>query len=137
LNAWQSGKIVPLIRMVKAWNREIGSRLEPLHIETMVCRYFDSMMKQIAPTETYAGLLAAFFAALPGYLSGHVMDLDFEQRVDTYLDEKRSRARREEMVEYARCAAELASAAHNELCREGDSLAVATWRQLFGRAFPA
>ncbi len=137
LNERQSGKIIPIIRMVKAWNREIGSPIEPLHIETMVYRHFTDSTRSAGFLETYPQLLSEFFGAMPAYLSGRVTEPDFEQQVDSYLDERWSEGRREEVVEHACFAAELATAAEHQLRTEGERLAIATWRQLFGRVFPA
>ncbi len=137
LNNRHNGLIAPVIRMVKAWNREADSLLEGFHIECLVYRHFSGAAYSRRWVNSFAQGLHEFFAALPSLLSARCAEPVYDEQVDRYLDSSHLRHGREQAVDMASDAAELAGGAHQQQEDGLERVAVATWRQLFGKGFPA
>lgn len=122
------GKWVPLVKMVKAWNRAAGSPIEPSFLaEVMAQGLVDG------PFTTYESEVRRFFAAaMDGIMSDWSDPAGFGPPVsDQMTPEKRKRA-----VEALR-KAETQAARASRLEREGkQGEALAMWREIFGRYFP-
>ena len=76
-----NGSFIPLIKMVKAWNRHQNNILRGFHIECLMQSHY----KKYAQDYTYHSTLKVFFNALGNYLSSPAYDPITGDRVDYYL----------------------------------------------------
>lgn len=123
---------VPLIKMVKGWNREVGWPIRSFHLECLIYNHYRSYTQAY----TYSSTLNAFFAKLPAYLRNASFDPITGERVDGYLDNAALVSDRSSAISKAVKAAALAREAHNDEERN-PSLAIRKWKSLFGEFFPA
>lgn len=65
INKNMNGSFKPLVKMVKAWNREVGKPLQGFHLECILYNRYSSYTQSY----TYSSMLCCFLEALPGYLS--------------------------------------------------------------------
>ena len=132
INKNMGGTFVPLIKMVKGWNRELPKPLRGFHIECMMVDHYKTYTKPY----TYDSTLNVFFSNLPGYLSGASYDPVNGDRVDLYLDNGGLGYDRKRLVKQAQDAANLASEAFSD-GESYPSVAIGEWKELFGEFFPA
>lgn len=132
VNGRMENSFIPLIKMVKGWNRHVGWPLRSFHLECLLynqcCSYTQGY--------TYSSMLKSFFDNLPGYLSSACTDPIAGDRVDTYLDNLAVETRRQIALRWARKAADTASKAfgYEESYPE---LSIKTWKLLLGEFFPS
>jgi hypothetical protein len=123
------GKWVPLVKMIKRWNRSAGGPIKPSFlIEVMAHDLVD------APFTTYPGEVQAFFAAVPAVLSGPWPD---PAGLGPPVSDQMTPELVTKAISALRQAEKKASLAmHRE--REGkQGEALALWREIMGRYFPA
>lgn len=130
LNTTMSSMFIPMVKMVKGWNRNAGWPIRSFHLECMMLRWFTSNPS----VSSYPSTLVRFFQALPILLGQESTDPVMGDRVDSYLDEGYP-SRRQEAITKATNAAALAKSA------EGMSYyaayAIPEWKRLFGEFFPS
>lgn len=135
-------KFVPLLKMMKAWNRANGGFICSFHLETMLYRHFHGVSGSFERVAAwfhdyhYSWLLKNFLGELPYYLKNACYDPIREDRLDTYLDNDARPSNRQR----ARQIAEHAAAASREAYRlqgKSPSAALTAWRALLGDQFPA
>ncbi|GIW04295.1 MAG: hypothetical protein KatS3mg059_0915 [Thermomicrobiales bacterium] len=122
---------VPLIKMVKGWNRDECWPIRSFHLECLMLDYFRTYTKGYS----YPFMLRSFFEALPTYLRNAIYDPVMGDRVDTYLDNNASPTKRQIAIEKA----EAAAAAAKEAYEDQDkyiSVAINEWQKLLGEFFP-
>lgn len=131
INKSMNGSFIPLIKMVKGWNREVGWPIRSFHLECLMHNRYQSYTTGY----TYDSMLRFFFEALPDYLSTSCFDPVMGERVDTYLDNIATKTKRQIAIEKARKAA----AASKEAFENQDkypSIAIGKWKALLGEFFP-
>lgn len=132
INKRMNGTFVPLIKMIKAWNREIGRPLRGFHLECVLQQHYSGYNQGY----TYESMLPVFFRGLPGYLGSACYDPVTRDRVDGYLDADVWVNNRARAIKAAERASAEAAAAH-ELGARQPVTAIKAWKELFGEFFPA
>jgi hypothetical protein len=131
VNTNMGGTFVPLIKMVKAWNRNVGWPIRSFHLECLLYKHYATYTQ----TYTYPSTLTVFFGALAGYLGGSCFEPVKGDRVDTYLDNGATRSKRQIAVDKAKAAAVLAKEANEDEEKYSASVPIGEWRSLFGEEF--
>jgi hypothetical protein len=132
INKAMGRDFIPLVKMVKAWNRQEGKPLRGFHLECLLhARY-----KNYTTSYTYSSMLCRFFEALPGYVRAACYDPVTGDRVDGYLGPDSPGSDRQKVIAKAERAAHKALEALND---ENDypSVAIDEWKELLGEFFPA
>lgn len=132
INMKMDGAFVPLIKMVKGWNREAGWPISSFHLECLLYRHYSSYEKSF----TYNSMLKIFFEELPGYLRDAAYDPITGERVDGYLDNAAATTARQIAITKAKKAAAQAKEAYEDESKYL-SVAISEWKSLFGEFFPA
>ena len=131
LNRAMGGTFIPLIKMVKGWNRQSGWPISSFHLECLMYAH----CKGYAQAYTYPSLLKIFFEALPGLLGSTTLEPTRGERVDSYMDVG-SPTRRATAILKARLAARQAAAAYEHQTTHGPAVAMNEWQALLGDFFP-
>jgi hypothetical protein len=131
INKNMGGDFVPLIKMVKAWNRGFSKQLRSFHLECMMVNHY----KNYSESYTYDSMLSVFFSKLPGYLESATYDPVAGDRVDLYLGNESLGNKRADFVARAEKAATRAKEAYDDE-EEYPSVAIGEWKELFGEFFP-
>lgn len=132
VNKNMDGTFVPLIKMVKGWNRRSGWPIKSFHLECMLynhCRIYTQGY-------TYSSTLRVFLEALPGYLASQCFDPITGERVDTYLDGGGFITNRVRAITKANAAAAAAVQAHDGE-KWFERTAIGEWKALLGDFFPS
>ncbi|MFQ5850971.1 MAG: CBASS oligonucleotide cyclase [Candidatus Binatia bacterium] len=132
VNKTMESTFVPLIKMVKGWNREVGWPIRSFHLECLMYDRYETYTEGY----TYPSMLRWFFNALPGYLASTCYDPVMGDRVDTYLDNNAQKPRREIAIEKAQAAAKASREAY-EAQEKNPETAIKRWKNLMGEFFPA
>jgi hypothetical protein len=132
VNSDMGKSFVPLIKMVKGWNREVGGPISSFHLECMMYNRYSSYTQGY----TYPSMLKVFFENLPGYLSQPVYDPVMGDRVDTYLDNSALKTKRQIAIEKAQSASAAATEAFEDQERY-PAVAIDEWKALLGEFFPS
>jgi hypothetical protein len=131
VNTAMDEDFVPLIKMVKGWNRNVDWPIRSFHLECLMYNRYRTYDKSY----NYPSMLKVFFEAVPGYLGSACYDPVQGDRVDTYLDEGGRRTRRG-AISKARAAARAAAEAFEDQ-DQYPALAIREWKELLGEFFPA
>ena len=132
INKNMDGVFIPLIKMVKGWNRNYSKQLRGFHIECLMLKHY----KDYKQSYTYDSMLKVFFSKLPGYLKSACYDPITGDKVDLYLDNSGLGYKRETFVNRATKAAKDAKEAFED--RDAyPSIAIKEWKDLLGDFFPA
>jgi hypothetical protein len=121
------GKLIPLIKMIKAWNRCHGKKLRIFHLESLVLKVFAT-----SSIGDYWHAVRDFFEKSPGHLDdvqdpcGHAGNLGY------YLDF----ARKHVVVDYLTEAYDRALEAIALADFGKTEMAFGKWRAIFGDYFP-
>lgn len=132
INKNMDQEFVPLIKMIKGWNREFSKPLRGFHLECIMANHYNTYTQSY----TYDSMIKIFFSHLPTYLNEATYDPISGDRVDLYMDNNSLGNNREEFVNRAKKAAKLAE----EASADGDkypSVAIGEWKDLLGEFFPA
>lgn len=132
VNKNMGGSFVPLIKMVKGWNRNVGWPIRSFHLECMLYNHYWNYTQSY----TYNSTLNVFFSKLPGYLRTASYDPITGERVDTYLDNDALVTDRSKAIAKAEKAAKLATEAIGDEDKY-PIVAIGEWKDLFGEFFPA
>jgi hypothetical protein len=132
VNKRMDGYFIPLVKMVKAWNREVGKPLKGFHLECMMYERYKGYDKAY----TYNSMLPLLFEALPEYVAAACYDPVTGDRVDGYLGADAPGSDRRKAINKAEKAAECAREAFDD---EGKYpiTAIKEWKELLGEFFPA
>lgn len=132
INKTMNGSFIPLIKMVKAWNRANGSILNGYHIECMMYHRYSTYKEDY----TYDSMLKCFFSDLPSYLQSTCYDPTMYGEVDSYLgnylDDKRKSA-----IKKAEKAKEVSSQAYSKSENGYEESSIKLWKDLLGNYFPS
>lgn len=99
---------VPIIKMIKAWNRNNWSVLKGFHIECLLYDHY----KNYKQAYSYSSTLKIFFWWLKGKLISHFFDPIHLEIVDDYLDNVAIKTNREIAKEKANKAKEISEEAY-------------------------
>lgn len=130
-----SGLLIPLIKLVKDWNRSTGYLLEGLHIESMLMRRYNGTCRLGTLIGSLPVALCDFFLALPSLLETHIGDPVHNQRVDLYLDGTKNLRRRMAALDTATYASGYAGAAYESLYDHHDEDAMMHFGKLLNQEF--
>ncbi|GMU74251.1 MAG: hypothetical protein AMXMBFR44_4480 [Candidatus Campbellbacteria bacterium] len=132
INKRMDGTFIPLIKMVKAWNREYTNKLRGFHIECMMMAHYKNYDKSY----TYDSTLNVFFSNLPNYLNTASYDPITGDRVDLYLDNSSLGNDRQTFVKRAQNTAKKSKEAYED-GEKYPIVAVDEWKDILGEFFPA
>jgi len=132
INNNMGGDFVPLIKMIKGWNRELPKPLRSFHLECIMANRY----KNYTQGYTYDSMVKVFFGDLPNCLEAATYDPVSGDRVDWYLDNTSLGYSRESLVDKAKKAADHALEAFND-GEKYPSVAIKEWKTLLGTFFPA
>lgn len=132
VNKTMGGAFLPLIKMVKAWNRNVGWPIRSIHLESLMYNRY----KTYPQGYSYPSMLSAFFQALPSYLSTACYDPSMGDRLDGYLDSIAVKTGRQVAIEKAQAAAAAAKEAYEDQ-EHYPSVAINEWKSLMGEFFPS
>jgi hypothetical protein len=132
INKNMDGDFVPLIKMVKGWNREVGWPIRSFHLECLLYKHYTDYTQSYS----YNSMINVFFQNLPGYLRNAAHDPITGERVDGYLDNAAATTARQVAVAKATRAAAQAKEAYEDESKYL-SVAISEWKALFGEFFPA
>ena len=142
-NTRMAGTFVPLIKMVKGWNRAPGSPLRSFHLEVLLHSHYNGFFgwfrRETVKQEGYRYplMLRSFFGNLAGYLDTGSYDPMLHDRLDEYLDNDARVAKRHVAQEKAKAAHEAAKSACLAEHQHDVAQAITEWRGLMGKVFPA
>ncbi len=131
INKNMDDDFIPLIKMVKAWNRKYKKRLRGFHLECMMVSHY----RNYSESYTYDSMLNIFFSKLPGYLNSAAYDPITGDRVDLYLGNEFLGNKRTDFVARAERAAVQVQEAYDGQ-EEYTPVAIGEWKELFGEFFP-
>jgi hypothetical protein len=132
VNKTMDGKFIPLVKMVKGWNRDQGWPIKSFHLECLMYDRYKSYTKGF----NYPSMLKVFFESLPARLALPVYEPVRFDRVDGYMDEG-SPTRRATAIRKARAAARDSAEAFEDQEKYAPSVAIGEWKALLGEFFPA
>jgi hypothetical protein len=132
INKNMDGDFIPLIKMVKGWNRNYTKQLRGFHIECLMLKHYKNYDKSY----TFDSMLNVFFSKLPSYLKSPSYDPITSDRVDLYLDNSGLGYKRENFINRAK----KISIETEEAFEDRDKypiLAIKKWKEILGEFFPA
>lgn len=134
INKAMDGDFIPLIKMIKGWNREYLKSLRGFHIECMMIDHY----KSYTQSYTYDSMIKVFFSKLPEYLNNPSYDPITGDQVDLYLDNSSLGNDRSVFVSRAKKAYAKALEAYDDTSKYSDtiSIAIEEWKSLMGEFFP-
>lgn len=132
VNKAMSNCFVPLIKMIKSWNRNEGWALRSFHLECLLYNHF----KNYTVSYTYPYMIQEFFASLPRYLAIYAYDPVKGDQVDSYLDNEAVKTKRQIAIEKANKAAIKSKEAYGDQEKYA-SVAIDEWKALMGEFFPS
>lgn len=132
VNKQMDGTFVPLIKMVKGWNRAAGSPIKSFHLECMLYNHY----RLYTNSYTYSSTLKVFLESLPKYLGSSCHDPITGERVDAYLDGGGMTTLRARAITKAQAAAAAAAEAYGDE-ELYPSVAIGEWKALLGEFFPS
>lgn len=134
VNKKMNGSFIPLIKMVKAWNRANGNLLNGYHIECMMYHRY----KNYSEGYTYDSMLKVFFENLPDYIQNTCNDPVMGGSSDMYLggyyydNEKRLAA-----IKKAENAKTVSGLAYSKSQGGYEESSIKLWKGLLGDYFPS
>jgi hypothetical protein len=131
VNTAMDGCFIPLVKMVKGWNRNQGWPISSFHLECLMYEKYSTYTQGY----TYQSMLKVFFEELDGRLTRATYEPVMGERVDGYMDEGSSPTRRARAREKARTAA--TAAAWAQANENQPWVAIPAWKALLGEFFPA
>ncbi len=132
VNKAMEGKFIPLVKMVKGWNRNQGWPIASFHLECLMHDKYKTYVKGF----TYSSMLKVFFDELPVRLANPVYEPVHGERVDGYMDEG-SPTRRSTAIAKARVAAAKSAEALLDETKYGPAVAIPEWKALLGEFYPS
>lgn len=131
VNKKMDGRFIPLIKMVKGWNREVGWSIRSFHLECMMYHRY----KSYTDSYSYPSMLRWFFDKLPTYLAQKCYEPVRGERVDSYMvgDDLTI------AINKAKRAADKSKKAmdYEESYPNKPQYAIDVWNELLGEFFPA
>jgi hypothetical protein len=132
INKNTNSMVVPVIKMLKRWNKNNGDVLSGYHIECLVYKHY----KGYTQGYTYDSTLKVFFEKLPSYLREYCYDPITGVQIDTYLDNNASYTLRDSVISKAESAKTSSSSAYDSSENGYIQSSIEEWKSLFGEFFP-
>jgi len=123
---------IPLVKMVKAWNRHQGWPIRSFHLECLMYERYRTYEKGY----TYPSMLKVFFEDLSQRLARPVYEPVRGDGVDGYMEDGASPSRRDRAIAKAKKAAAAADEAYNDQ-EKYPSVAINEWKDFLGEFFPS
>lgn len=142
MNAATGGHFVPLVKMLKVWNRWRYDKLTGFHLEMALAEAWPRAQSPAFPYgqvpakyTSYAAAAAALFPALADKLwwGGMNDPAGLGGTIDSYL----SQDDRTRTIEKLKASGESAAMARQHEANEKHEWAINRWREIFGDFFPA
>jgi hypothetical protein len=127
-NARQNGKLVPLIKMLKQWNRSHSRKLRSFHLESLALAVF-----QHTAIDEYWTAAHHFFRTAPAYVGYTADPAGYGGNLAAYLD---SYVKRGEVTDRFKAAEEKSLEAISLLAQGHTERAFGKWSIVFGDKFP-
>lgn len=130
LNGARDGRFVPLVKMLKCWNRAHSLKLRSFHLEALAYDCF-----QYIPISDYPTAVKHFFNTAKSKVANGVLDpAGYGGNVGAYLD---TTTKRDEVTSRLAAAYDKATEAIDLAGQYKIESAFAKWRIIFGDYFPA
>lgn len=129
-NATHQGNLVPLIKMIKAWNRQNGALLRSFHLEAMILE----ILNNVTINDFSSGSRFVFDKARQTVKSATYDPSGYGGNLADYLN---TQQKVNDVVSRLESACSRAVDAENLEKQGKTSLAVDKWRLIFGDYFPA
>lgn len=130
LNGNRSSMFIPLVKMLKCWNRAHSALLRSFHLEVLAYNHF-----QYTTIGDYPIALQSFFQSAQHSISSGVFDpAGYGGNVGAYLD---TQTKRDNVVSRLKAAHEKATDAITYAAGNYISSAFGKWQVIFGDYFPA
>jgi hypothetical protein len=134
LDEQQRGRVVPFIRMLKAWNRQAGSPLGGFHLECLVVRF----VSEGWPVQDYARAVGDFFRWLQTAVNRPTYEPILGEVIDAYLDEGDVWTnRRRHVIAVVADTSRLIDEATARSANQEWNTALDKWQSILGPYFPA
>ena len=129
-NKWHNGDLVPLIKMIKGWNRNINNHFRAFHLEVMTLQLLDGVRISNFPSG-----MRYFFDKARSYVRKQNPDpAGYKGDVGDYLNTQAKIDNAARQFENAYSASVKAEEAERRL---NAYEAIDLWRKIFGNYFPA
>jgi len=129
-NKKHDGKLIPLIKMIKGWNKENGDLLASFHLECLILQIMNEQ-----PIRDFPSAVSYVFKEARRKIRYSVADpAGYNYDVGTYLD---TRSKKDEVKSHLETAYTRARKAEKFAAKENFEEAYSNWRLIFGRYFPA
>jgi len=129
-NKGHNGDLVPLIKMLKGWNRTINDFFRSFHLEVMALQILDRV-----EISNYPSGARYFFDKARDYVTGRNPDpAGYDNDVGAYLS---TRSKVDNAVSRLQTAYSRAARAEDYAARYNVVDAINMWRKIFGNYFPA
>jgi len=132
INKNMGGSFIPLIKMMKGWNRKFKRPLRGFHLECIMLNHYKNYKQGF----TYDSMAKVFFEKLPVYLESPANDPITGDRVDLYMDNDSLGNRRIDFISRARKTSAEAKEAFNDT-EKYPIACIKEWKEIFGEFFPA
>lgn len=129
-NQSHGGDLVPLIRMIKAWNRGHSALFRSFHLEVLTLQ----ILNNVRITDFPSGIRYFFDKARSLVTQQNPDPAGYGGDVGAYLN---TQAKITEAVAKFQSAYDIARRAEDHAARGNTNLAIGTWRALLGEYFPA
>lgn len=129
-NSTHQGNLVPLIKMIKAWNRQNGAFFRSFHLEAMIL----GILNNVTINDFSSGSRFVFDKARQAARSGTYDPSGYSGNLADYLN---TQQKVNDVVSRLETAYSRAVEAENLEKQGRTSLAVDKWRLIFGDYFPA
>lgn len=129
-NQAHNGDLVPLIRMIKVWNRGHSAVFRSFHLEVLALQ----ILNNVRITDYSSGVRYYFDKARALVTQKNPDPAGYGDDVGSYLN---TQAKINEAVSKFQSAYDAACRAEDHAARGHPHLAIATWRSLLGDYFPA
>lgn len=129
-NTWHNGNLVPLIKMIKAWNRQHSALLRSFHLEAMIM----SILTNVTISDYSSGVRFVFDKARQAVKSATYDPSGYGGDLADYLNTQQKIS---DVVSRLETAYNRAIEAEHFDKQGRTSMAVEKWRMIFGDYFPA
>lgn len=128
-NQFQNGKLVPLIKMIKQWNKMTNNHFRSFHLEVMILHILNGIR-----IDDYPSGVRYFFDKARGYVTKKNPDpTDYQDDVGDYIN---TRQKMDATVSRLETAYKRALRAEDWASRYYEKTAKQEWRKIFGNYFP-
>jgi hypothetical protein len=132
-NKNMAGDFVPIIKMLKAWNRNNGSLIKGFHLECMLYEHY----KLYTKSYTFSSTIRNFFTGFGTKIYSSTYDPVTLDRLDQYLDNQTNPSNRQRLYEKISADTKKANEAMDFENSNNEVSAIVKWKEIFGSYFPS